>query len=186
MSTPRTLPRREPEAELAALRSGVRLLEDAPLELRTLVAVHRRLLPAAHPYRGRLRDRGAVIRLGGRVHWRAPPPDEALRLAREALDRLQREGRRPELAGEAMSRLAAAHPFLDGNGRVALTVATWLLEGGSFSLRGDPIHYCRERKPELYRALAANDRTAPAPAWKRFFAQLVEDCFEQRAGAEVR
>ncbi len=182
MNVPRTLPRRDAAEELAALRSGVRVLDVRPLDVRALVAVHRRLLPNGHPYRGGLRDRGAVIRLDGRVHRRSPSPDEALRLTERALHWLRREGRRPELAGEAMGRLTAAHPFLDGNGRVALTVATWLLEGGGFSLRGDPIRYCRERKPELYGALAANDRTPPAPEWEHFFAQLVANCFDPPGG----
>jgi fido (protein-threonine AMPylation protein) len=182
VNAPRTLPRRDAAAEHEALRLGVRLLDREPLDLRALIAVHRRLLPSAHPYRGRFRDRGAVIRLGGRVHWRPPPPNEARRQTEDVLGWLRREGRRPELAGEAMARLTAAHPFLDGNGRVALTVATWLLEGGGFSLRADPIRYCRERKPELYSALAANDRAPPAPEWERFFAQLVDVCFEPGGG----
>jgi len=182
VNAPRTLPRRDAAEELAALRSGARLLDARPLDLRALVAVHRRLLPPTHPYRGRLRDRGAVIRLDGRAHRRPPPPDEALRLTEDALGRLRHKGRRPELAGETMGRLTAAHPFLDGNGRVALTVATWLLIGGGLALRDDPIRYCRERKPELYRALAANDRAPPAPEWERFFAQLVDACFDPPGG----
>lgn len=182
MNAPRSLPRRDAAAELAALHSGVRLLDTVQLDMRALVALHRRLLPAAHPYRGRPRDCSATIRLDGRVHRRAPPPDEARRRTKDVLAWLRREGRWPELAAEAMGRLTAAHPFLDGNGRVALTVATWLLEGGGNSLRGDPIRYCRERKPELYRALAANDRAPPAPEWEQFFAQLVDGCFEPRGG----
>jgi fido (protein-threonine AMPylation protein) len=180
VNAPRTLPRRDAAAELAALRRGVELLTATPPDLGVLLAVHRRLLHGSHPYRGRLRDRGAVIRLGGRVHRRPPPPNEALRQTEETCAWLRRQGRRPELAGEAMARLTSAHPFLDGNGRVALTVAAWLLEGGGFTLRADPIQYCREHKPELYRALAANDRAPPAPEWQRFFSQLVDVCFESR------
>jgi fido (protein-threonine AMPylation protein) len=182
VNAPRTLPRRDAAAELEALRRGVRLLDTEPHDLRVFVAVHRRLLPPAHPYRGRLRDRGAVIRLGGQVHWRAPPPDVARRQAEGVLAWMQREGQGPELSGEAMARLTAAHPFLDGNGRVALTVVTWLLEGGGFSLCGDPIRYCRKRKPDLYHALAVNDRAPPAPEWASFFTELVDACFEFKGG----
>jgi fido (protein-threonine AMPylation protein) len=158
------------------------MLDAAPLDLPLLVELHRRLMPAAHPYRGELRDRGAVIRLGGRVHRRAPPPDEARRRTEDVLAWVRSEGQGPELSGETMALLTAAHPFLDGNGRVALTVATWLLERGGFSLCGDPIVYCRERKPELYRALAANDRAPPAPEWQEFFVELIDACFELRGG----
>lgn len=182
MNAPRTLPRRDAPAEREAFRLCVRLLDREPLDLRALIAVHRRLLPSAHPYRGRFRDRGAVIRLGGHVHRRPPPPDEARRQTEDVLAWLRREGRRQELAGDAMARLTAAHPFLDGNGRVALTLATWLVEGGGRWLHGDPIRYCRERKPELYQALAANDRTPSAPEWERFFSQLVDACFAKRDG----
>lgn len=186
------LARRNADAEFAALRAGVALLDATPqgaLDLRLLLALHRRLLPPSHPYRGRFRDCAAVIRLAGAGHWPLPPPGAALRQTQDVLDWLNGAPAEPAgrdlLAAEAMSRLTAAHPFLDGNGRVALTVATWLLVRTGYTLRADPIRYCRERKPEQYRALAANDRlppgSRPAAAWAGFFAGLVRACFDAPA-----
>jgi fido (protein-threonine AMPylation protein) len=181
------LTRRDAEGELVALHDGVHLLGASPLDLRVLLALHRRLLPPSHPYRGRFRDRAAVIRLAGAVHRRPPPPDAARRQAQDALDWLDGElasgARCPGLAAEAMYRLTAAHPFLDGNGRVALTVASWILVRSGYTVRGDPIQFCRQRKPELYSALAANDHSGSASAWSGFFERLVLACFDIPAHA---
>jgi Fic family protein len=186
---PRALTRWDPAAELAALQACVGLLDRAAtgdLDLPLLLALHRRLLPPSHPYRGCFRDRAVVIRLDGVVHGRPPPPEDALRHAQNALDWLNRElaaaARGAELAAEAMFRLTEAHPFLDGNGRVAQTVATWLLLRGGYTLHGDPIRYCHARKPAQYRALAANQRlpsgARPAAEWQCFFAELIQACFK--------
>jgi fido (protein-threonine AMPylation protein) len=188
---PRAWTRWDAESELAALQAGLRLVDlagDRGLTLDLLVALHKLLLPPSHRHWGRLRDQGAVIRLEGVLHRRAPPPDEAARQAEAALEWLNRElaepvvDDAPALAGELMFRLTEAHPFMDGNGRVALTLVTWLLLRADFVLRGDPIPYCRSRKPELYRALAGFSRPArgsPPPLdWTRFFEEMVRSCFE--------
>jgi len=188
---PRAWTRRDGESELAALQAGVRLVDsagDRGLTLDLLVALHKLLLPPSHPHWGRLRDQGAVIRLEGVLHRRAPPPDEAARRAEAALDWLNRElaeqvlDDAPSLAGELMFRLTEAHPFMDGNGRVALTIASWLLLRSGFVLRGDPIQYCRARKAAQYRVLAAYSRLPPGSTpprdWTRFFEEMVRSCFE--------
>lgn len=123
------------ERETAALVEALAMLGSVPvgqLDLDRLIDVHRVLLSPAHPYAGRLREGRAEIRLNGRVHKDLPAPAEAQELARRALRWLNEQltgssaSNDPVLlAADIMFLLTQAHPFIDGNGRVARAVADW-------------------------------------------------------------
>jgi fido (protein-threonine AMPylation protein) len=170
--------------------SSSRLLEDTPrgeLGLQALVGLHKLLLARSHPYWGVLRTGPGVIRLGGVVCRHLPDPSIARDMATEALQRLDAELDRGtpmdtmSVASEICFRLLDAHPFVDGNGRVARAVATWLLERDGFRLVGDSRMYCRDRKRACYAALAMGQGlpsyTADPQPWRAFFASMAESCF---------
>jgi Fic family protein len=190
--SPARRPRWDPGAQHAALLRCIRLLDQVPpggLTTDVLLALHRLVLPPAHPDRGRLRDGPVVIRLEGKVHRRPPAPEEAVRMTRALLDDLAAPLQRPldaaaaaRLAGEAWFWLTEAHPFRDGNGRVARALATWLLVRHGHALLMDPSAYCQRHKRASYEA---HNRFLTEPeAWWVFFDAMTAHCFRRlTAGA---
>jgi Fic family protein len=87
-------------------------------------------------------------------------------------------------ASEILFRLLQAHPFVDGNGRVARAVANWVLQQGGYCLINDPRSYCREQKAAYYEALAIRQGLPPHSydpgPWNAFFSALVSDCYQPR------
>jgi Fic family protein len=85
------------------------------------------------------------------------------------------------LASEVCFELVDAHPFVDGNSRVARAVATWLLERTGYRPICDLRQYCRDRNVAQYEALAIrqglHSGTADALPWRAFFTSMVENCF---------
>ncbi len=90
---------------------------------------------------GEYRLKQVIIRNSqtGEVTFRPPPPVEVPFLMREFLYWLNRDDREeihPILkAGIAHHELVRIHPFIDGNGRVARTLATLLLFLGGYDIR---------------------------------------------------
>lgn len=90
---------------------------------------------------GEYRLKQVVVRnsQNGEITFRPPPPIEVPFLMREYLYWLNREDKdeiHPILkAGIAHHELVRIHPFIDGNGRVARTLATLLLFLGGYDIR---------------------------------------------------
>lgn len=179
-----------PNEQLTSLRIAVAAFDKVPrgrLNLDALTEIHRLLL-WPNPAAGQLRHGPGVIQLHGVVHRRLPPPDQARRLTSQALrwlDNIASEQHPApsyrEIAAEAVFRLADAHPFADGNGRVARAAGTWILTRGGYGTVVDPGIYFHERVDTCYSALAArqaltSNEPDPAP-WQEFFRLVVAACF---------
>lgn len=174
----------------APLLDAASLLESVPrghLDLNVLMAVNRLVVPTTNSLRGRLREGPAVIRLGGIACWHAPDAHAARILTTSSLEWLSGtliEGGASispvTWAAEAFFLLTDAHPFMDGNGRVARAVATWLLLRAGYGLGADPGAYMRERKHCCYHALAVRQGVGricnPVP-WTAFFEDLAAECY---------
>jgi fido (protein-threonine AMPylation protein) len=175
---------------LAQLRLAVAALDAVPrgqLNLEALTAIHRLMLTPA-PAAGQLRSGPGVIWLHGQVHRRLPLPEEARRLASEALAWLDdvAGGQHPvscsrQIAAEAVFRLTEAHPFIDGNGRIARAAGAWILIRGGYGLAVDPGTFFHLRTDMCYSALAARQAPGPEGAdpapWQEFFHLVVASCF---------
>jgi Fic family protein len=169
-----------------AFLGGLGLLDRAPaLTSDVLLALHEMLLPPTNPHRGRFRTGPTKVWWNG-VGREKPDPATALALTQQTLQRINLEIR-AGLSGAVAKSSAArahlditdAHPFGDGNGRVARSVAAWILWRGGYALLMDPGLHCHQRNGEYYRAVASHC-VDPRP-WERFFDQLVERCFREVA-----
>lgn len=173
------------EAQHRAFLASLGLLDREPeLTLDSMLALHRAVLPPTHPYRGRFRDTPIQIRFNGVTHWCPPPAPIAIERTAEALERVNgaiasgcRGPAMREAAGRALWEITDLHPFADGNGRVARSVASWMLTRGGHALLMDPGIYCHQRQADYFRALDSK-RLDPTP-WSRFFAELVGYCFRE-------
>ena len=166
-----------------AFLAGLGLLDEAPaLTSEVLLALHTVLLPPTNPACGRFRDAPVAIRFNGVAWWQPPDAADAVRRVAATLDRANdavAEGQR----GEAMMAAAATawfeitdlHPFGDGNGRVARSVASWMLVRGGYALLMDPGLYCHARREEYFRAL--DSRVRDPTRWQEFFERVVSHCF---------
>ena len=176
----------------ASLLQAAELLEAVPrgqLSLEVLTSLQRLLVPASNPYRGRLRDQRVVIWLDGLVEQELPAAPAACAMAAETLLSLEAAlvSGVSDLdpigtASGTAFHLLQAHPFVDGNGRVARAVASWLLMRAGYRLKGDPRDYCRKRKADCYSALSAQQgvphHSVGSALWGVFFAGLVLDCYK--------
>ena len=174
------------------LLEAVRWLSERPhaaMDLGTLRALDTIVLSAHHPYSGHLRNADGFIRLDGIVTGRLCPPAVGIRRMRAALAWLNHrvgDDAYPafETARELMFRIAKAHPFVDGNGRIARALVTWLLLTNGYVLCGDPEAYCRQNRPSYHHALACHqehdDVSRPSGAWEAFFSGMVDACFRSR------
>jgi fido (protein-threonine AMPylation protein) len=122
------------------------------------------------------------VRFNGIVQWRPPPAIEALRLMRATLAWINsrvREGvtgtDARDCAARVLFQITDIHPFFDGNGRVARTLATWLLIKGGYALLMDPGSYCHQHRVAYYKAL--DSHSLDPTLWPKFFAQMVDYCF---------
>jgi Fic family protein len=137
------------------------------------------LAPTASPV-GRLRLGPATVRLDNTPFYHAPPPAAA----RRQITRLLRWIRRSRsgvdavpLAAEAWARFTEAHPFSDGNGRVARALATWILTAAGYrsSETRDLRDYVYQHGVEYYHRLACwkTERFL----WYQFCADAVLELF---------
>jgi Fic family protein len=169
----------------AAFLEGLRLLNHAPeLTMDVLLSLHTILLPPSHPDRGRFRDGPIKVRFNGVARWKPPPASEALGLTERTagwVNAAVGQGLDPETAkanaARALFEITDVHPFRDGNGRVARSIAGWLLIRGGYALLMDPGVYCHDRRDDYYRALDSNNLD-PA-VWRGFFDELVGYCFRR-------
>jgi Fic family protein len=178
-----------------ALQRALLVLDNLPrgaLDLDALVRLHRMLLSQNHPGCGQLRDGPGVIRLRGTVVQELPAPREAREMATRAMRWLDESLRRESetldssfIAAEIVFMLLQAHPFIDGNGRVARAVGTWVLLRAGYELLFDLRLYCRERAKACYRAIAARQQCGSTPSdpepWRTFFGNMLGYCFRPPA-----
>ena len=155
--------------------------------LDVLIEVHKAILSQQHPYWGQLREGPGVVRFGGRVVYRAPPPQEARALADEAMQWMgqQKASKSMDpkiLAAEIMQRLVRAHVFKDGNGRASRAVGAWVLCRSGYYLILDPRLYCKLNVDRYYRALGAPAvelTKAPSGAWHDYCGGMFLECFKR-------
>jgi Fic family protein len=155
------------------------------LHLDTLCKVHF-LLSADNPASaGRLRDHSVVVRLGGRVHYRPPEPSVAIAETTDLIDWLTHAMRSDvqtafpvALGAEFFARLTGAHPFDDGNGRVARTAVTWLLATCGYGfLRVDDLRaYFYRGVDDFYDTLVQYQRDRNPAPWHGYFTRAVSFC----------
>jgi fido (protein-threonine AMPylation protein) len=185
------------ERDTAALRLALAELDGIgpeQLDLNALVTIHRILLSPTHPYAGQLRSGEAFIRIRGRVPKPLPDAGCAELLAIAALEWLKSElgsARNARdsvrIAADAMYLLVKAHPFLDGNGRVARAIAAWVLYRGRYEVAADPSKYFRDRAVECHEAISAREgstgKVSDPEVWYRFFSHAVRIYFRPPAVA---
>lgn len=170
--------------------SGRRLLDaalaDGGVTLDTLTELHRLLIAEVSPERaGRLRTSWAVIVLDGRTHLAAPPPARAVEDVKDLLAWLTATLLGPSggdvrsVAAEVIARIGEAHPFTDGNGRLGIGLAQWILERGGYSrLPGTDLDgWLRGDRRRLYLALREYHRGDPDP-WHELFEAATARTFE--------
>lgn len=171
-------------AESLALSEAVTILNraftDSAVSFATLGNVHRLLAPGA-AQAGCLRSAPATVRLGDVPFYHAPSP----RAARLQVSNLLLWLRRTNLtihvlprAAEAWARLTQAHPFSDGNGRVARALTTWVLTEAGYRLVGarDLRDYIYQYGVEHYQRLRWWERERLL--WYQFCADALLETFE--------
>lgn len=117
----------------------------------------------------------------GRVHEYCPPEQVASEMDRliEMHLRHESEGVAPEVqAAWLHHRFAQIHPFQDGNGRVARTLATLVL----LKARGLPLVVTNDRRDEYIKALRAADK-GELRVLVELFAKIEKQAFVGALGA---
>jgi len=177
---------------LAQLKSAIGFLQGIPvasLDIEHLLVVHRLVMPAGQPQAGRWRDGPVVVWLGSGTHSRRlPDPAEARQLAADALSWLAVElageslpAHQTALSSEIVRRLVLAHPFPDGNGRVARALGSWVLVRSGYKLIADPGAFLHDKGEIAYTILETFDTSDPASpggaAWHSLFRLAIASCF---------
>jgi fido (protein-threonine AMPylation protein) len=80
-------------------------------------------------------------------------------------------------AAQAWFEITDLHPFGDGNGRVARSVASWMLIRGGYALLMDPGLCCHPRRDAYLWAL--DSKVLEPTPWHTFFDGVVEYCFRK-------
>jgi Fic family protein len=153
--------------------------------LDTLLELHRKLTPRHRPGWGQFRDGQAFVCLRRRRIKELAPPGEATALAAGAmawLNQTKNEAhgtlKPSNVASEIVYLLLHAHPFADGNGRVARAMGAWVLLRDGYELLSDQRLFCHERRKRYFEAVSAREewpnRSEP---WNQFFEEMVEHCF---------
>jgi Fic family protein len=160
--------------------------DQSQLSMNAICDVHRLLTKDQRGIGGRLRDGPAVVRLHSKVTF-IPPPAEAARrgtvqfttLLAEYLAATSDPHAMSIIAAEAFARFTDLHPFPDANGRVARSIAFWLLvRAGYQPIPGHSYHafYSRHRA-ECFRALAHHEKMPDQ--WHCFFKLSVTASFTE-------
>ena len=174
--------------EIAGLPQALAIFETdcdrARLSLRTLCEVHKLVARAPAGIGGKLRDGPAVVRQNG-VTTYVPPSAAVARVGAETfvsvlaeyLAQASKAVPPAVLAAEAVARFTSLHPFVDGNGRIARVMATWLLLRSGYAPKpGLSLDsYCRLFQREHYWTLRHHERDPWA--WQQFFFDAVTTCF---------
>ena len=172
----------------AELKSAFCVIDEALLSQRylgVLALVHQKLFPRVDPCWGQFRDGPAFIKLHGKRLKELPSPAEASELAINAMKWLNEAvlGLHGNLdpafiASEIVYMLLHAHPFVDGNGRVARAIGTWVLLRAGYEQLSDLRTYSHERSEQYFGAISAREASPTRPErWHEFFEEMVGHCF---------
>jgi Fic family protein len=159
------------------------------LNMNVLITLQLLLVPATNPHRGQVRDQRAFIWFDGVMRQELPGPRAATSMVAETLSDLEDAVASGATcldpvgsASETAFRVLQAHPFMDGNGRVARALANWVLQNCGFHVIRDPRSYCRARDAAYYEALAIRQGVLPNSSdtdpWCAFFGDLVAECYQ--------
>jgi hypothetical protein len=162
------------------------------LSIDVLLTVQKLVVPATNPHRGQLRSEPAYVWFNGVMRQELPTPTDAYKMIVATLRQLEDKMASGTVcldpvdsAADIAFEVLRAHPFMDGNGRVARALAHWLLNQCGYRIIRDPRSYFREHDTFCYDALAIRQclppRSSDAGPWNAFFAGLVDYCYEGRA-----
>lgn len=131
---------------------------------------------------GAFRTRYVIVgnRLTGEVFFRPPKNEDVPKLVKNLIDWLNSTGAKeldPILeAGIAHYEFVRIHPFIDGNGRTARVLATWILYNRGFDTKR---FFCLDDyydsdRPAYYKALrSVNQDTRDLTRWLEYFVEGV-------------
>ena len=170
---------------VAAMREGLEAIQEEPISVSLICALHRRLLAGtrgAELTPGELRLNQVWIgRPGSRVteaDFVPPPPDEVPRALRELEAYLRQDASQtPPLVriGLAHAQFETIHPFRDGNGRIGRLLITLLLCRDRILAK--PVLYLswffRRHRAEYYERLQAVRDQGAWEGWIEFFLRAV-------------
>jgi Fic family protein len=183
-----------------AMNHGLRRLADLPLSLRLLREIHGFLLDGVRgstktpgEFRTTQNWIGSPGPRGLDDATYVPPPPHQMRSALDNLEKFlwQSAPLHPLLAcGIAHAQFETIHPFLDGNGRVARLLITFMLchDGVLRSPLLYLSHYLKQHRAEYYDRLTAIRTNGDWEGWLRFFLEgvrVVGDEAEDTAGRIV-
>jgi Fic family protein len=169
---------------VAAMRYGLKRLDELPLSLRLIREIHAELLKdgrGAQAAPGEFRTSQNWIGPAGASLQRAtfvPPPVPDMMQALSDFEKyLHTEASGSQLVqiGLAHAQFETIHPFLDGNGRVGRLLITFLLVRAGI-LRGPLLYlsfYFKLHRTEYYDRLMAVRRRGDWEGWLRFFLEGV-------------
>ncbi len=176
---------------VAAMKHGLKRLEQLPLSIRLLKEIHGVLLSKG---RGSEREPGELRRsqnwVGGTRPGTAvfvPPPADQVLECLGALEKFLHDDpvKAPLLIKAALAHVQfeTIHPFLDGNGRLGRLLITFIFcaEG---ALREPLLYlslYFKQHRQQYYDLLQTVRLTGDWEAWLRFFLAGVEDTANQAA-----
>jgi Fic family protein len=182
---------------VAAMQHGLARLADLPVSVRLIREVHAQLLAGVRGSRlspGEPRRSQNWIGPGGPTLADAtfvPPPPELVAETLSDLERfLHRDDDLPLLVKIALAhaQLETIHPFLDGNGRVARLLITFLL--CERNVLAKPVlylsHYFKRHRQAYYDHLQAVRDEGAWEGWLAFFLRGVEQVSTEAAGTAAR
>jgi Fic family protein len=181
---------------VAAMKYGLKRLDDLPPSRRLIREIHGQLLQGvrgAERLPGEFRTSQNWIGPGNVPLARAtfvPPPVHDMNTALSNLEQFLNDERGlPVLihCGLAHAQFETIHPFLDGNGRVGRLLITFLLVYRGMLTK--PMlylsHYFKAHRTEYYDRLMAVRNDGDWEGWLRFFLLGVRDTAEE-ASANIR
>ena len=172
---------------LAALRWIATLSQETQITEPNLLHLHQLLTSGLllKPQAGHYKSRQNVILSKGKVIYTPPGPEEARPLTQALLSWLEKEGKQahPIVASAcAHYELVRIHPFLDGNGRAARSLATWVLYHRGF----DTQHlfavdqFYKEDHEGYYKAIQqAQGEKGDLSSWLEYCALAVKTTLER-------
>ncbi|MDR1021062.1 MAG: Fic family protein [Synergistaceae bacterium] len=176
-------------AERAAGRSDdAGLARYDPYKISDLLGAHGALLGFSVPGAGAFRTTDARVTRGAQVMLTPPPPQAARRLTEELFEWLGDPGEHPMIAFAIFHyQLLCAHPFIDGNGRLARLWHSELIVKWRPALAPLSLEEAVSRgKPAYLLALERSDRQKNAAPFVLYMLGLVAEELSAKIAAAPR